>query len=187
MNSFIQASAYHITQQNVLTQDPVYLTGSIAQGEIRSRGIELEGRASLTANLDLIGAYSYIDAEITKSNNAGVAGSRVPQVPNHMASGWANYSFTEGPLRGLSLGGGARYVGSTYGNDTNTFKVDAVTLFDAALRYDLGARFESAKGLEFAVNAQNIADKDYVASCSSVTACYYGNGRLILGSVRARW
>ncbi|PWC28621.1 TonB-dependent siderophore receptor [Teichococcus aestuarii] len=187
MNSFIQASAYHITQQNVLTQDPVYLTGSIAQGEIRSRGIELEGRASLTANLDLIGAYSYIDAEITKSNNAGVAGSRVPQVPNHMASGWANYSFTEGPLRGLSLGGGARYVGSTYGNDTNTFKVDAVTLFDAALRYDLGARFERAKGLEFAVNAQNIADKDYVASCSSVTACYYGNGRLILGSVRARW
>lgn len=187
MNSFIQASAYHITQQNVLTQDPVYLTGSIAQGEIRSRGIELEGRASLTANLDIIGAYSYIDAEITKSNNAGVAGSRVPQVPNHMASGWANYSFTEGPLRGLSLGGGARYVGSTYGNDTNTFKVDAVTLFDAALRYDLGARFERAKGLEFAVNAQNIADKDYVASCSSVTACYYGNGRLILGSVRARW
>jgi len=187
MNSFIQLAAYHITQQNVLTRDPVYTTYSVPQGEIRSRGIELEGRASLTDGLDLIGAYSYIDAEITKSTASGVAGNRVPQVPNHMASGWANYSFHEGPLRGLSLGGGVRYIGSTYGDEANTFKVDAVTLFDAALRYDLGARFESAKGLEFAVNAQNIADKDYVASCSTTTNCYYGTGRLVLGSVRARW
>jgi len=187
MNSFIQLAAYHITQQNVLTRDPTYTTYSVPQGEIRSRGIELEGRASLTDGLDLIGAYSYIDAEITKSTASGVAGNRVPQVPNHMASGWANYSFHEGPLRGLSLGGGVRYIGSTYGDEANTFKVDAVTLFDAALRYDLGARFESAKGLEFAVNAQNIADKDYVASCSTTTNCYYGTGRLVLGSVRARW
>ncbi|KAA2214670.1 TonB-dependent siderophore receptor [Teichococcus oryzae] len=186
-NSFVQLAAYHITQQNVLTADPLYATYSVQQGEIRSRGIELEGRASLSDSLDLIGAYSYIDAEVTKSSAAGVAGNRVPQVPNHIASGWANYSFRDGPLRGLSLGGGTRFIGSTYGNDTNTFKVDAVTLFDAALRYDLGARFESAKGVELAVNAQNIGDKDYVASCSSATACYFGTGRLILGSVRARW
>lgn len=187
MNSFIQLAAYQIRQQNVLTQDPVYLTYSVPQGEIRSRGIELEGRASLTDGLDLLGAYSYIDAEITNSNNAGVSGNRVPQVPNHMASGWANYRFLEGPLRGLQLGGGVRYVGSTYGNDINTFKVDAVTLFDAAIRYDLGARFESARGLEVAVNAQNIEDKDYIASCASLTSCYYGTGRVVLGSVRARW
>jgi iron complex outermembrane receptor protein len=37
------------------------------------------------------------------------------------------------------------------------------------------------------VNAQNIEDKDYIASCSSLTACYYGTGRVVLGSVRARW
>ncbi|WBV45291.1 TonB-dependent siderophore receptor [Pseudoroseomonas cervicalis] len=187
MNSFVQLAAFHITQQNVLTRDPVYTTYSVTQGEIRSRGIELEGRASLSNNLDLLGAYSYIDAEITKSNNPGVAGSRVPQVPNHIASGWANYRFLEGPLRGLSIGGGARYLSATYGNDTNTFKVGSATLFDAALRYDLGARFERAEGVELAVNASNIADKDYVASCSSASACYYGTGRMILGSVRARW
>jgi iron complex outermembrane receptor protein len=195
LNSFIQVAAYHIRQENVLTRDALYSTGalnySIAQGEIRSRGIEVEGRASLTEGLDLIGTYSYIDAEITKSNNlvAGqsVQGNRVPQVPRHMASGWADYAFREGPLRGLSLGGGVRYIGSTYGDEANSFKVDAVTLFDAAVRYDLGARFERAKGLELAVNAQNIADKDYVASCSSSNNCYYGTGRLVLGSVRARW
>jgi iron complex outermembrane receptor protein len=187
LNSFIQVAAYHIKQQNVLTRDPVYTLYSTPRGEIRSRGIEVEGRASLSNNLDLIGAYSYIDADITESNAIGVEGNRVPQVPHHLASGWANYSFTEGPLRGLQLGGGLRYIGSTYGSDTNTFKVGDVALFDASIRYDLGARFDSFKGVELAVNAQNIADKDYVASCSSEVACYYGTGRLVLGSVRARW
>ncbi|WP_159999542.1 TonB-dependent siderophore receptor [Roseomonas sp. 18066] len=187
MNSFVQLAAFQITQQNVLTLDPVYTTYSIAQGEIRSRGIELEARASLTDSLDLIGAYAYTHAEITQSNTAAVRGSDVPQVPRHLASGWANYRFRDGALRGLSVGGGVRYVGETYGNDTNTFKVDAATLFDAAVRYDFGERFESARGLELAVNASNIADKEYVASCSTVTACYFGNGRMVLGSLRVRW
>ena len=187
MDSFIQVAGFHIVQDNVLTQDPVYTTYQTPQGRIRSRGIEVEGRASLNENLDLIGAYAFIDAEITGSNNAGVEGSKVPQVPRHMASAWADYRFTEGALRGLQLGGGVRYVGSTYGNDTNTFKVEDVTLFDAAIRYDFGARFESMKGLEMAVTGQNIADKDYVASCGSANACYYGLGRVVIGSLRARW
>ena len=164
INSFIQVAAYHITQRNVLTQDPIYTTYSVPQGEIRSRGIEVEGRASLNDNLDLIGAYSYIDAEITESTTPGVSGNRVPQVPNHLASGWGYYSFHDGPLRGLSLGGGIRYVGPTYGNDLNTFKVPAATLFDAVTAYDLGARFDRLRGIELSVNAQNLADKDYIAS-----------------------
>jgi len=187
MSSFVQAAAYHIRQENVLTRDPTYTNFSLPVGEIRSRGIEVEARATLNESLDLIGTYTYIEANITRSNTPGEQGSRVPQVPNHIASFWGNYAFRDGPLRGLQIGGGARYVGSTYGNTTNTFKVPDVTLFDAAIRYDVGARFERARGLELAVNAQNIADRDYVASCSSTTACYFGTGRLVLGSVRVRW
>ncbi|MCR0983223.1 TonB-dependent siderophore receptor [Roseomonas populi] len=187
MTSFVQAAAFQITQDNVLTRDPVFTTFNAALGTVRSRGIEVDARATINENIDLIGAYSYTDAIIKSSNTPGETGSRVPQVPLHAASGWANYTFREGPLRGLQLGGGVRYLSSTYGNTTNTFKVDDVALFDAAIRYDVGARFESFKGLELAVNAQNIADKDFIASCSSITACYYGTGRLVLGSVRVRW
>jgi len=187
LNSFVQVAAFQITQDNVLTRDPVYTTYSVALGEVRSRGIEVEGRATIDENIDLIGTYSYTDAVIRNSNTPGETGSRVPQVPLHAASGWANYSFREGPLRGIQLGGGARYVGSTYGNTTNTFKVPDATLFDAAIRYDVGARFERFKGLELAVNAQNVADKSYIASCSSTIACYYGTGRLVLGSLRVRF
>ncbi|MFC0409905.1 TonB-dependent siderophore receptor [Roseomonas elaeocarpi] len=185
-NSYVQAAAYHIRQDNVLTTDPNNALYSVETGRIRSRGVELEARASLADGLDLIAAYSYIDAEVTRSNGTDL-GKRVPQVPHNLASGWLNYRFNEGPLRGLELGGGVRYVGSTYGNTTNTFKVDDVTLFDAAIRYDVGAAIPQAKGLELTLNANNIADKSYVASCSSEVACYYGNRLLLLGGVRLKW
>ncbi len=187
MNSFVQLAAFDIRQQNVLTRDPVYTSHSTPTGEIHSRGIELEARASLNENIDLIGSYAYIDAEISRSNAPGVQGNRVPQVPHHMAAGWANYTFTEGSLRGLELGGGVRYIGETYGNDTNSFKVPSVTLFDAAVRYDLGALTEKAHGVQLTLNAQNLADKDYVASCSSATACYFGTGRTVVAGIRMRW
>jgi iron complex outermembrane receptor protein len=188
MNSFIQLGVFHIRQENVLTRDPDNVGFNVPTGEIRSQGFELEGRASINENLDLIGAYSYIDAEITRSNNAGVRrGNEVPQVPHHIASGWANYAFTQGALRGLEIGGGVRYIGSTYGDEANTFKVDAVTLFDAAIRYDLGALSERARGVQLTLNAQNVADKEYVASCNNATTCYFGTGRLVVAGIRASW
>lgn len=187
MNSFIQVAAYHIKQKDVLTPDPVNTNYSIQTGEIRSQGVEVEGRASLTSNIDLIGTYSYIDAEVTRSTTANVQGKRPQQVPEHIASAWANYRFTDNILRGLSLGAGVRYVGSTYGDETNSFKVPDFALFDAAVRYDVGERFPQAKGLELTLNANNIADKAYVSSCSSATACYFGDRLLVIGGIRVRW
>ena len=45
MNSFVQVAAYHIKQRNVLTADPNNSLYSIQTGEIRSQGVEVEGRA----------------------------------------------------------------------------------------------------------------------------------------------
>jgi iron complex outermembrane receptor protein len=187
MTSYVQAALFHITQQDVLTPDPAATTFSIQTGEIRSRGFELEGRASLSDNLDLIGAYAYTDAEVTRSTTAGVSGKQVPQVPEHSASAWANYGFRDGPLSGLSLGAGLRYIGATQGNDTNSFRVSAFTLYDAAIRYDLGALREDLKGAEVTLNVSNLFDKDYVSSCSSTDACYFGNRRVVLAGLRYKW
>ncbi|MBC9179049.1 TonB-dependent siderophore receptor [Pseudoroseomonas ludipueritiae] len=186
-NSYIQLAAFQIRQQDVLTPDPAATTYSIQTGEIRSRGIELEGRASLNDNLDLIAAYAYTDAEVTESTTAGVTGKAVPQVPKHSASAWADYRFTDGPLRGLGLGAGVRYIGKTPGDETNSFHVSSFTLFDAAIRYDLGALREDLKGAQLTLNVSNIGDKDYVASCSSADACYFGNRRLVLAGLRYKW
>lgn len=188
-NSFIQASVYQIKQQNVLTPDPLYNGYSVPTGEIRSRGFELEGRASLDNNLDLILAYAYTDAEVTQSNQSGVQGKQVPQVPKHMVSAWADYRFDEGMgvLNGFGIGAGIRYVGSTYGDSTNTFKVPSATVYDAAIRYDFGAINPQLAGLQAMVNANNLTDKEYIASCSSGTACYFANRRVVTAGLRYVW
>ncbi len=185
--SFIQLAAFQITQQNVLTTDPDNSLYQVQTGEIRSRGIELEARASLGGGFDLIGAYAYTEAEITKSNSAGVSGNDAPQVPRHAASAWAHYSFGEGRLSGLGVGAGVRYVGATYGDEQNSFRVPSVTLMDAALSYDLSALGETLKGLEAHVNASNLFDKEYISSCSNTTNCWFGNRRVVTAGITYRW
>ncbi|WP_203330548.1 TonB-dependent siderophore receptor [Rhodovastum atsumiense] len=186
-NSFVQAALFQITQQNVLTTDPLNSSYSTQTGEIRSRGFELEGRASLTDSLDLIGTYAYTDARITRSTVAGVSGNQAPSVPEHMASAWADYSFREGRLAGFGIGAGIRYIGSAPGDEANSFRVPGFALFDAAIRYDLGALHDKLKGTQLALNASNLFDKEYISSCSTATTCFFGNRRTVIGSLSYRW
>ena len=85
----------------------------------------------------------------------------------------------------LSLGGGARYVDETYGDLGNYLKIPDYTLYDAAVRYDLG-QF-GATDVQLALNASNLTDERYVATCTASTACYYGSGRTLTASVRLGW
>ncbi|MGV6873539.1 TonB-dependent siderophore receptor [Pseudochelatococcus sp. B33] len=197
-NSFIRLSAFNLTQTNVLTSDPVNPTFSVQTGEIRSRGFEAEVRANLFEGLDLIGAYTFIDAKITKDNNVNTLGRTPVGVPKHMASLWGHYTVSQGALRGLSFGAGVRYIGVTPGDSTGWFNVagyppvratvPAYTLVDAVISYDLGARFDELKGFNLAVNANNLFDKEYISGCYAVNnGCVYGPRRTILGTLSYRW
>ncbi|WP_034011891.1 TonB-dependent siderophore receptor, partial [Pseudomonas aeruginosa] len=107
-NSFYTASLFHITQENVASKEPQdnFYT---SVGEVRSQGLELEAHTQLSDNLKLLGSYTYTDITYTKSLD-GNQGHTPNQAPKHMASLWADYAFDAGPLSGLSIGGGARYV-----------------------------------------------------------------------------
>jgi iron complex outermembrane receptor protein len=173
-NGFFTAAVYDLRQENVLRT----VAGISSQiGEVHVRGVELEGVVSLAEGLDLRAAYTYTDAEIGEGVDDG---NRVENVPEHAASLWVNYTFKEGTaLDGLGVGGGVRYVGQRYGNSANTYDLDPVTLFDAALTY-------SKNGYKASLNIQNIADEDFVASCGSF-GCYYGDGRTIMGKLSYTW
>ncbi len=186
-DSFITLSAYDLRRQNVQTIDPVDTNYSVQTGEVRVRGLELEALASLAAGLDLRAAYSYTDAEITKTNIAGQQGNRPYRVPKNTASLWLDYTFRDAALRGLGVGAGVRYIGSTMGDDANTFKVPSFTLVDAALRYDFGRRFDTLRGLSAAINVSNLFDKYYVPACFTVNACNYGSSRSVIGTLTYRW
>ena len=192
MNSFITLSAYQLTQQNVLTPDPVNTSFRVQTGEVRMRGIELEGKAELASGLSLTGSYAYTDSEITRDNatSSGTSnkGKRLAFVPEHQASLWLDYTVqSDQAWGGLSFGGGARYMGQTFGDNANAFDVPDYTLFDAALRYDFGKVDPKLAGLKTSLNVSNIFDKKYVSTCLSTTGCYWGEGRTVYATLKYSW
>lgn len=206
-NAFITVAAFDLTKQNVLSADPTNPLFSIQNGEVRSRGIEVEGKASIADGLDLVAAYTFTDMEFTRSNNTvtlidgsgivGLQGKRPVAVPTHMASLWAYYQMRHGPLAGFALGGGVRYIGETFGTDSNVWnlngfvrtasKVPGFTLFDAVVSYDFGYVTPALKGFTAAVNARNLFNKGYVAACNGFGSCTYGEGRTVLATLKYRW
>ena len=186
-NAFVTLSAFDLRQTNVLTPDPLNTNFNTQSGEARVRGIELEGKASLTRGLDVVASYAYSDTEVTKANaNArGVTtlGNALPFVPEHQASLWMYYTFHDTLFQGLGLGAGVRYIGRSYGDAANAYRVPAATLFDAALSYDLGKSFLQLRGVRVAINATNLFDRRYISTCISATGCYFGSRRTVLGTV----
>ncbi|PZQ02788.1 MAG: TonB-dependent siderophore receptor [Variovorax paradoxus] len=173
-NLLVTAAVYELTQTNVSTGDPDHPGFSIQTGEIRSRGFELEARASLSRQWDVTAALGAIDARVTKSNTANL-GTRPTSVPRNTASVWVDHRFAA--LPGLSAGLGVRRVGAQ-ASSVAGLNVPAFTLVDAALRYETGP-------WRFALNVKNLADKNYLADCTY--ACFYGDERNATLTVRYSW
>ncbi|WP_245003847.1 TonB-dependent siderophore receptor [Bradyrhizobium liaoningense] len=180
------AAVFDLRQQNTLT--PSAVAGlSVQQGEIHSRGVELEARGKLTENIEIIAASTFLDTKVTRSTDLTAIGKRPQAVPTHFESLWANYSFLTGGLAGLTIGGGVRSVGPSYGDDINSLVSPGYVVFDAAVRYDLANLVRAWKGAEVTLNVTNLFDKSYYTSCSSNFYCQFGNGRLALAGLRYRW
>ncbi|MGS9059201.1 TonB-dependent receptor domain-containing protein, partial [Salmonella enterica subsp. enterica serovar Infantis] len=79
--------------------------------------------------INMTASYTYTDAEYTKDTN--LKGNAPEQVPEHMASLWGYYTFNDGPLSGLTLGTGGRFIGSSYCDPANIFNVCSAAVIDA--------------------------------------------------------
>ncbi len=183
----VTLAGFDIRQQNVLTPDTQNPNFRIQQGEVRSRGIELEARGRVTRNIDVIGAFTWLDTEVTKTTVPGTLGKRPQAVPTNFGSLWGNYNVLDGIAKGLGLGAGLRWVGGSYADDANTVRTPGYTLVDIGLRYDLGKQIPQAAGAQLTLNVTNLLDKEYYASCSYTIYCQYGNGRMVLGGLRYTW
>ncbi|MFT3992103.1 MAG: TonB-dependent siderophore receptor [Luteolibacter sp.] len=188
-NMLFTASVFELTEENRAVRVQPTPARYSQIGEARTRGAELESRIELFHGFDITAAYTYLDSEITKSDvsDAAAKGNRLPAVPKHLASLWLNYTFSQGPLDGLTLGSGVRYVGSTFGDSANLYHIPSYTLFDASIGYDLGKAFTSLKGTTVRLSATNLADKRYVASSTAAGAAWYGSGRNVSLGVNYEW
>jgi iron complex outermembrane receptor protein len=178
----LEASAayYTLKEKNRLASDPNNVNQSIQIGEARVRGLELEARSAF-ARWKLLGGYSYTRARAS-ADPFGTdldADQQLEGIPEHTASLWAVHDFGSLGVPGLSLGGGARYVGRI-GDGTGNVFVPAVTLFDALAAFDRGP-------WRFALNVNNVADKSYIATCLARGDCWFGQRRTVQGSLAFRW
>lgn len=182
-NALFSASVYDLRKNNV-TVAVVQPDGNITRelvGEQRVRGIDLEGKAEVANNLDVIASYSYMKSEVLRSDpirGIDVEGNEFSEVPNHMASLWVNYTLPGTETRGdMTFGLGARYIGSYYFAISNaTGKADSSVTLDAAFSYQV------QDNTSLAVNVSNLLDDQHVVGRG--TADYYNSGREISATLR---
>lgn len=188
-NLMLTAALFEINQNDILTGDPAsFGLSNLQTDSARSRGFELEARGNITRELEVIAAYTKIDAVVTKSLVPVNVGKYVNGVPLDQGSLWAKYTWFDGSLAGLGIGAGVRYVGESYGDAVNSFVIPSYTLFDASISYDLAYARPDLRGWKAQINATNLANTYYTVSClTGLPYCGLGTARTILGTLKYSW
>ncbi|MGC1301984.1 MAG: TonB-dependent siderophore receptor [Caulobacteraceae bacterium] len=187
-DTLVTLSLYDLRQTNVATADPADPSFSVAAGEVRSRGVELEGHTKPLPGVVVSGSYTYLDNMVTK-DNTGLVGTRPYGVPQQTANLFGVYSFQSGWAQGAGLGGGVRFIGQSFNGvaGDGALKVPSATVFDLIATYDFSRLNPAWKGLSLNVNVQNLFGARYISACYSTIWCWYGAQRDAEATVRYRW
>ncbi|WP_138725787.1 TonB-dependent siderophore receptor [Pseudomonas lactis] len=169
----VDAAIYQIEKKNVLTTDPVDNTFSVAAGQVRSRGFDLNVAGNLTPEWRVIGGYAYVDAEVTRDNTLR-SGTRLMNIPRNSFSLLNVYEFQDGALKGLGLGVGGKYVDPRAGQTANTaFSMDAYTVVDLLGYYKVNER------VRLNLDVKNLFNREYEEGAFGNIYAYPGAPRTV--------
>lgn len=133
----------------------------------RVQGVEFEARGNLTAALELIAHYNFTDAD-----------EQLEELPRHQAALWAKWRLPLAAVEGISIGAGVRHMSSFADGLAPT--TPAHTLLDALVTWE-------HRDWRVALNASNLTDKKYVATCLERGDCWFGARRNVVVSVTRSW
>jgi iron complex outermembrane receptor protein len=160
-------SYYDISVKDRVITDPNNINNSIQGGEVESKGVEVSIVANPIKGLNVIAGFSHNDAEVTKeSPGDGYLGLRPEEAgPETLVNFWANYTVTNGQLKGFGIGFGGNYA-SEYKTlnraNTGTFALPDYTVLNSALSYD-NDKFNVSLKLN------NMLNEKYYSGWSTVT------------------
>ncbi|MEZ8501715.1 TonB-dependent siderophore receptor [Vibrio splendidus] len=172
----LTASYFYITKKDSIAADPSDPTyrSKIQLGEVRSQGMEVEGRWFVTEDWDVNASYTYVDMEVTEDANPDLEGTTPIYVPTHAANLWSNYYVYGGALAGTRWSAGARYMGDMEMDATNTQgKVPSYTVVDLSVGYDLGEASETLSGATANLLVNNLFNEEYY-TCYDQSNCWFG-------------
>jgi catecholate siderophore receptor len=163
----LSGAAFRVDKTNartprILPDDPP----QVLDGRQRANGFELAATGAVTRDWRVFGAYTFIDGKIVRSNNPAETGKYFQNTPKNSFSVWTTYQ-----LKRLTIGGGPRFLGRRYGNNTNTRFVDSYWTLDAMVSFPV------SRNLDLRVNAYNLNNAYYFDRL--------GGGHLIPGAARS--
>jgi len=144
---------YSMTVQNVAVnaQDISNPNLFVQQGENRSNGLEAEVSGKLLPSLDVMLAYAYDVAKVTKSDVASQIGMLTENAPRNSGSGWIKYTFLRAALKGFGASAGYTFAGQRNTLDPGT-TLPGYIVFTGGLHY-------VHKHITLALNLNNITNK----------------------------
>ena len=170
------------TANQVLYQLPG-ATVRTAAGRSRTKGLETEWVWTPRNNYQalLSASYFFKKNEVSNPSDPREVGSHLESVPRYTVNLWNKYTFVQGALRGVYIGGGATALGETYEHPSWTIpiKSDEVVLFDAIIGYT--TRVQGAH-VDARINVRNLADKHYLNGTFQ-----YGEPRTFIASIGLRF
>ena len=143
----LTAAIFQLDRKNVVIPDPNDPDVSILVDGQRTEGIELGLSGQLNEAWSIQGGYAYQDGELT----AALGGTRLAQLPKHVASLWNRYDFSDA----WGVGLGIVYQAEMFAAADNAVTLPDFTRVDAAVFYSLNDRFR------IQLNVENLFDEEY--------------------------
>ncbi len=164
----LSSAVYLLDRTNTSAVDPNNPALIVQTGTQRSKGLELGFNGKLSKIWTIAGGYARQDAVLRSATTSGLAGARVPQVPEHTFSLWNHYRI----LPRLGAGLGLIHQADMFAAIDNSVRLPAFTRVDAAVFYSLTEK------LRMQANLENLFDARYYASAN-------GNNNISPGAKRA--
>lgn len=185
-NTLVTVTGFHIKERNRVLYLPNNATTQ--SGELTTKGVEVEASHILPGNFELLVNYGYneLDSEVNSS---------LDYMPRHTASVWSTKTFGKRDGAQLRLGAGVVYNG----NSKSTGPLDpyglnpvipAGTLYTIVTpsRTTVDALAEiSWQNYRLALNATNLLNNEYYASCLARGDCFMGAPRNVMATLGFRF
>ncbi|WP_263142770.1 TonB-dependent receptor [Pseudomonas sp. RIT-PI-AD] len=195
------AALFYTKRENGAVQDPDYAAESVLwggsccylnQGEVISKGIELEASGEVMKDWNVMASYVYNN---NRNKTDSVAFSSI--TPKHQVKLWTTYQLP-GPLDDWTLGGGVNLQSATYASGTASridgagnvvetgipfdYSQSGYAVYDAMLKYRVDDHWS------LTLNANNLFDKVYYQTvASTVNGNFYGEPRNYMLTLRGEF
>ncbi|WP_236591742.1 TonB-dependent siderophore receptor [Paraburkholderia metrosideri] len=162
---------FRINDDNRAVDDPDHQYYYIAAGKARDQGVELEVTGQPMPDWNVYAGYTYLNETFENDTPNLTDGTD----PRHLFKLWTNYRFSQGPLRGVSIGGGM--LAQT--RVSRGVEQGAYAIFNAQVGY----RFN--KHVEASLQLNNIFNRGYYIRPPGSFYSVFGDRRNAMLTVRS--